>query len=184
VTFKIARAILVKSKYGIPINLPYFIREIPLDVGFAQPLFHPFIMLKDAQGLAVTTHSSVAIAAINRFTHEALRYGREAETVLLEGNVGDRDCALIHAYTAAYYLAQEEQVFRKWAQPHLQAAQWQLGNVTERERWTVQAIAAWAAGNIPQAIALHERIVEQYPQDLLAVQQAQYHYSYILHQYI
>jgi tetratricopeptide (TPR) repeat protein len=37
---------------------------------------------------------------------------------------------------------------------------------------------AWAAGDITEAIAGQEAIVERYPTDLLAVQQAQYHYFY------
>lgn len=135
-------------------------------------------MVKDAQGLTVTTDSPVAIAAINQFTCQSLSYAREAKATLFQGNVADRECILIHAYIAAYYLAQEEASARKRAVPHLRAAQRGLSEVTERERWTVQAIAAWAEGNIPQAIALHKAIVEQYPQDLLAIQQAQYHYFY------
>ena len=102
----------------------------------------------------------------------------QAEFYLFRGQAADQECALIHAYTAAYYLAQEEVCFRKQALDHLKVAQQQLDGVTERERWTVQAIAAWAAGNIQQAIALHRQIVKQYPQDLLAIQQAQYHYFY------
>jgi tetratricopeptide (TPR) repeat protein len=135
-------------------------------------------MLKDAQGLTVTTDSPVAIAAINRFTDQALSYGKDAETVLLQGNAADRECALIHAYTAAHYLSQEEAAFHRRATPHLNAAKRRLADISERERWTVQAIAAWAEGDIKRAILLHEIIVEKYPQDLLAIQQAQYHYFY------
>ncbi len=135
-------------------------------------------MLEDAQGLAVTTDSPAAIAALNRFTQQSLGYGNAAETALLQGNAADRECVLIHAYTAAYYLAQEEAISRQRAIPHLNAAQRRLGDVTERERWTVQAVSAWAEGNINRAIAWHQAIVETYPQDLLAVQQAQYHYFY------
>jgi hypothetical protein len=135
-------------------------------------------MLNDAQGLTVTTDSEAAIAAINRFINQALSYGADAEIALLEGYAADRECALLHAYTAAYYLAQEEAVFRRQAIPHLTVARQQLDVITERERWTVQGIAAWAAGDTQRAISLHTAIVEQYPQDLLAIQQAQYHYFY------
>jgi tetratricopeptide (TPR) repeat protein len=135
-------------------------------------------MLQDAQGLAVTTTSPVAIAAINQFTQQALSYHWDAQSTLFQGNVADRECALIHAYTAAYYLAQEDAVYRKQALSYLSAAQRWLNDATERERWTVQAIAAWAKGDTNQAIALHETIVEHYPQDILAIQQAQYHYFY------
>jgi len=135
-------------------------------------------MLNDVQGLVVTTQSPAAIAAINQYTDAALRYGKEAEMTLFGGNVADRECALIQAYTAAYHLSQEETTSRKRALPYLNAALQQLSDITQRERWTIQAIAAWAEGDISKAIALHETIVDHYPQDLLAIQQAQYHYFY------
>lgn len=126
----------------------------------------------------MTTDSAVAIALINRFIDQALRYGNEAEDTLLQGNVADPECALMHAYTAAYYLSQEEALSRKRAIPYIRAAQRQLSHLTEREQWTVQAIAAWAAGEIDLAIALQTAIVEKYPRDLFAVQQGQYHHFY------
>lgn len=135
-------------------------------------------MLQNAYGLAVTTDSPVTLDAINHFTQQALSYGSQTQIHLFRGQAADRNCALIHAYTAAYYLSQEETCLRKQAIAHLNVAQQQLDTVTERERWTVQAIAAWATGNIQQAIVLYKQIVEQYPQDLLAIQQAQYHHFY------
>ena len=135
-------------------------------------------MLQDTYGLSVTTDSLLAIESIDRFTQQALSYGNQIPFYLFQGHAADRECALLHAYTAAYYLTQEETRVRQQAIHHLHLAQQQLDQVTDRERWTIQAIAAWAAGKIQQAIALHRHIVEHYPQDLLAVQQAQYHYFY------
>ncbi len=135
-------------------------------------------MLNDSQGLPVTTDSLVAIAAINRFVDEALGYGKEAEQVLIQGNVADRECALIHAYTAAYYLSQESAAFRRRASLHIQAAQRHSRDVTCREWLYIAAIVAWAEGAIEQAISLHEQIAEEYPTDLVSVQQGQYHYFY------
>jgi hypothetical protein len=137
-----------------------------------------FMMLEDNQGLTVSTDSPIAIAAINRFIDQALGYGCETEAVLLQGNVADRECVLIHAYLAAHYLSQETMASRNSAIPHLKAAQGRLGEITERERLFVQAIAAWAKGAIDQAIELHETLTDRYPQDLVSVQQGQYHYFY------
>ncbi|WP_315889733.1 hypothetical protein [Kovacikia minuta] len=47
-------------------------------------------MLYDVQGLAVTTESPVAIAQLNRFIDEALRYGKEAEDAILKAVIADR----------------------------------------------------------------------------------------------
>ncbi|GAX35737.1 hypothetical protein [Nodularia sp. NIES-3585] len=48
-------------------------------------------MLKDAQGLVVTTDSVPAIPAINRSIDQTLCDGKDAETAILP-------CALTHAY--------------------------------------------------------------------------------------
>jgi tetratricopeptide (TPR) repeat protein len=136
-------------------------------------------MLKDAQGLIVTTDSAKAIAAINNFIDQALCYGRDAETAILQAIAADTTCALAHAYAAAYYLTQENSKAWQQAQPYLQAAQQHLAKSTTREQLYVQAIVAWANKQIDVAIALHEEITERFPRDLISVQQGQYHYFYL-----
>ncbi|MBD2354791.1 tetratricopeptide repeat protein [Tolypothrix sp. FACHB-123] len=136
-------------------------------------------MLKDAQGLIVTTDSAKAIAAINQFTEQMLAYGKDAETAILQAIVADPTCALAHAYAAAYYLTQENRKAWQQAQPYLQSAQQHIAQITEREKLYVQAISAWADQEIDVAIALHEQITNKFHHDLISVQQGQYHYFYI-----
>jgi hypothetical protein len=136
-------------------------------------------MLKDAQGLIVTTDSAKAIAAINRFIEQMLGYGRDAETAILQSIATDSNCALAHAYAAAYYLTQESSKAWQQAQPYLQTAQQQLGKISIREQLYVQAILAWANQEIDVAITIHEEITDKFPRDLISVQQGQYHYFYL-----
>jgi len=135
-------------------------------------------MQEDTQKLKVTTNSPEAIALINRFIDQALSYGSYAETVILQAIAADPTCAIAHAYAAAYYLSQENQVGMQQAQPYLQAAQRHLDKITTRERLYIQAIAAWANQEIDIAIALHEEITDNFPTDIISVQQGQYHYFY------
>ncbi|MFN6570848.1 tetratricopeptide repeat protein [Dendronalium sp. ChiSLP03b] len=135
-------------------------------------------MLKDTQGLVVTTDSAKAIAAINHFIERSLGYGKDAETVILQAITADPTCALAHAYAGAYYLTQESSKAWQQAQPYLQAAQQYLAKITNREQLYVQAILAWANKEIDVAIAFHEEITNQFPHDLISVQQGQYHYFY------
>jgi tetratricopeptide (TPR) repeat protein len=135
-------------------------------------------MLKDVQGLIVTTDSPQAIAAINRFIDQALGYGKDAETAILQAIEADSTCALAYAYAGAYYLSQENKKAWQQAQPYLQVAQRYLNQITEREQLYVQGILAWANKEIDVAIALHEQITNQFPRDLISVQQGQYHYFY------
>ncbi|MBD2775828.1 tetratricopeptide repeat protein [Iningainema tapete] len=135
-------------------------------------------MLEDAQGLEVTTNSTEAIAAINLFCDQALAYGKDIEAAIVKGLTADPNCALIHAYAAAYFLSMESGT-RKQAIPHLQTAHKYLAEITERERLYVQAISAWAATEIDKAILLHDQIAAKFPRDLISVQQGQYHYFYL-----
>lgn len=127
-------------------------------------------MLQDAQGLDVTTRSPDAIAAINHWIDQSLGYGKAVEAEAL--------CAIAHAYAAAHYLSQENTVNRQRALPYVTTAQRYTAGVTTREQWYIAAIAAWSQRAVPHAIALHEAIANQFPTDLISVQQEQYHYFY------
>jgi len=135
-------------------------------------------MLNDIQGLSVSTDSPDAIIAINRFIEQSLQYGSEAETVILQGIAADPECAIAHAYAAAYYLSQENHLDRVQAILHIRQAQRKLHQLSRREQLYIGAIAAWANGHIEQALAYHETLAQAFPQDLLSVQQGQYHYFY------
>lgn len=135
-------------------------------------------MLHDSQGLVVTTSSATTIAHLNQFIDQSLAYGKEAGTAIQRAIAIDPDCAIAHAYAAAYLLSQETGVARRQAIFLLHTAQHHSFRATERERWYVQAIAAWAEGAIDQVIQLHAAIAQKYPSDLISVQQGQYHAFY------
>ena len=134
-------------------------------------------MLRDAQGLEVTTNFPEAVAAIDQFIEQSLRYGSNPE-VILQGIEADPTCALANAHAAAHYLSLESAEARRQALPYLAAAKQYLAAANEREQLYVQAIAAWASGAIDQAITYHEAIALAFPRDLLSVQRGQYHYFY------
>jgi hypothetical protein len=98
--------------------------------------------LQNAQGLDVTTNSREAIASINQFVQQALTYGREAEAAILRAITADSTCAIAHAYSAAYYLAQESAAARGQARPYLESAKRLLPQATQREQLYIQAIAS------------------------------------------
>lgn len=135
-------------------------------------------MLKDAQDLVITTDSPATIAQIDRFIDQSLAYSKNAESTILRALVTDPTCAIAHAYAAAYYLSQENASDRQQATSHLIAAQQNAVKTTEREQWYIRATVAWANGTISEATKLHMAIAQKYPQDLISVQQGQYHYFY------
>lgn len=135
-------------------------------------------MLKDAQGLEVTTNSPMAIAAIDRFLSQLLSYGNDAQ-VILKGIEADPACVIANAHAAAHYLSLESAEARNQATPYLQTAKKYLAQANEREKLYVWATLAWATGDIQLAIAYHEAIAEKFPRDLASVQRGQYHYFYL-----
>ena len=135
-------------------------------------------MLKDSQGLEVSTNSLSAIAAIDRFVEQSLGYGNGAE-VILQAIAADPTCAIAHAHAAAHYLCLETASSRRQAAPYLQAARKYVSRASEREQLYVWAIDAWARGATGQAIAYHEEIAEKFPRDIASVQRGQYHYFYL-----
>ncbi|GAP94448.1 tetratricopeptide repeat protein [Leptolyngbya sp. NIES-2104] len=137
-----------------------------------------FYNTTDVQGLDVTVNSQETIPLVDQFIDQALYYGNQAESAIVQALSVDPGCAIAHAYAAAYYLSQETAIARQTAITHLKAAQQSAPRTTEREQWYIQAISAWMRGAISEAISLHEAIALKYPQDLISVQQAQYHYFY------
>jgi tetratricopeptide (TPR) repeat protein len=135
-------------------------------------------MFVDLQGLRVSTDSAATLDHLNCFIDQALGYGNQAEAAINRAIAADPTCALAHTYAANYWLSQESREGQSRAVPYLQAAQRYKANTTLRERLYIDAIADWSNGKISAAIAKHEFIVEQFPQDLMAVQQGQYHYFY------
>lgn len=135
-------------------------------------------MLRDAQGLEVTTNSPEAIAAINHFLSQSLSYGNDAQGIL-KGIAADPACVIANAHAAAHYLSVETAEARLAAVPYLQAAKKYIVQANEREKLYVWAIEAWAKGDVEQAIAYHEAIAKKFPRDLASIQRGQYHYFYL-----
>lgn len=125
-------------------------------------------MLKNTDGYSITTNSPQTVHAINRYVEQSLSYGKAAKSAILEAIAADPTCALAHAYAATYYLTQENTIAWQRAKPHLQAANKFAIYATQREQFYIQAINAWVAREIDQAIALHEAITDQFPRDLIS----------------
>lgn len=136
-------------------------------------------MFKDAQGLDITTVSEIAIASINQYTEQCSCYGNQAESSILAAVAADSQSVLANTFAADYYLTQENANDAQKAIPYFEQARNNIANANERERLHFLATEAWVQKKINLAITYCEEIVTRYPQDLLAVQQGQYHYFYM-----
>ncbi|HEY9612529.1 tetratricopeptide repeat protein [Allocoleopsis sp.] len=132
-------------------------------------------MLKDAQGLEVTTDSPEAIAAINRFIDQILSMGNNPE-VIFKAVEADTTSVIANAYAATLHMLAETADGPTQAAPYLKRAYEYCDSANEREQLYLHSINAWVKGDIDQAIAYQEEIANKYPPDLLNVQLGQKHY--------
>lgn len=132
-------------------------------------------MLKDAQGLEVTTNSPEAIAAINRFVDQILSMGNNPE-IIFKAVEAEPTSVIANAYAATLHMLAETADSPTQASPYLKAAYEHINNANAREQLYLHSINAWVNGDIDQAIAYHEQIADKFPRDLLNVQMGQHHY--------
>lgn len=133
-------------------------------------------MQHDRRGLPVTAQTGGVVDAIDRFAVEVLSHGQGA-AVVLDAAALDAQAPLANAHAAALYLFLQThdglQRAAPWlARAHTAAAR---SGVTEREREWVAALAAWAHGDVPAALARHLAIARAWPRDLLNLKFAQIH---------
>ena len=85
---------------------------------------------------------------------------------------------IVQAYAAALWMFSESPAGPPKARAHLAAAARaaQAGMpATERERQFAQAVAHWAAGELHEALALHDALAHLHPRDLASIKLGQYH---------
>lgn len=132
-------------------------------------------MLKDTQGLEVSTNSPQAIAAINCFIDQILSMGKNPD-VIFQAIEADPTSVIANAYAATLYMLAETADGPTQATPYLKRAYEYCNRANEREQLYLHSINAWVNGDIDRAIAYHEEIANKYPCDLLNVQIGQKHY--------
>jgi tetratricopeptide (TPR) repeat protein len=117
--------------------------------------------------LPITTIAPRCAKAVHGFAHELLSHGRDCG-VIFGAVQADPDSPLAQAYAAALFLTQMTREGRIQAGPRLAAAQALAAYGDERERATIDAVAAWHAGADRTAAAIFRGIVETWPYDLVA----------------
>ena len=82
---------------------------------------------------------------------------------------------LVQACCAALHMFAESGDAPRNAAPFIDAARRSRMKITEREQRFVEAVAAWVAGDVPRAIALHQEQAREHPRDLASLKLGQYH---------
>lgn len=128
----------------------------------------------DSRGLAVTTGSDRAIAAINNFVDAAVSL-RTGMADIIASAKRDPDCAMLQVYAAALYALSQSNLEAQNGIPYLDAARRRIADLNDRERLFIDAIAAGCAGNFDGAVSVCEQIIDRWPRDILAAKIAEFH---------
>ena len=132
-------------------------------------------MITDSLGNPVTLREAGSLGAVNDFVEGFIACEARVVNILL---VAETDASpLVQACCAALHMFAESGQAAAHAAPYVARAQAGLADVavSTRERRFVTAVAAWAAGDLPRAIALHEEQARDCPRDLASVKLGQYH---------
>jgi len=131
-------------------------------------------MKSDSRGLAVTTDSDRAIAAINQFTDAAvsLRPGMAEITAAARR---EPDCAMLQICAAVLHALSQSNLEARRGVRYLDLARQRSADLNERERNFIDAVAAGCEGDFDRAIGVYRQIVERWPRDILAAKLAEFH---------
>jgi hypothetical protein len=130
-------------------------------------------MWTDCLGNAVTLDSEAALPALNDFVEGFI--ASEARVVNILAMAETDRSPLVQACAAAVHMFAESAAAPANARPYLQRAQARAAQATPRERRFIAAVGAWAEGDLPRAIALHEEQAREHPRDLASLKLGQYH---------
>ncbi|HET7837880.1 MAG TPA: tetratricopeptide repeat protein [Variovorax sp.] len=126
----------------------------------------------DSLGNPVTLEDAASLPAVNAFVEGFIACEARAVDTLAAAH---DPSPLVQAYCATLHLFAESKDAVANARPFLERAQAGASRATPREQRYIDAVAAWAAGDIARAIALHQEQAREHPRDLASLKLGQYH---------
>lgn len=126
----------------------------------------------DSLGNPVTVDDAASLQAINAFVEGFISCEARVVDALA---AADDESPIVQAYCATLHLFAESKDAAANARPFLERAQTGAPRTTPREQRYIEAVAAWAAGDIARAIALHQEQAKEHPRDLASLKLGQYH---------
>ncbi len=130
-------------------------------------------MSTDALGNPVTLlNADAALGPLNDFVEGFISSEARVANIL---QAQDDASPIVQAYCAVLHMFAESGDAPVQARPFIERAQAGAATVTPREQRFIAAAAAWVAGDLPRAIALHEQQALAFPRDLASVKLGQYH---------
>jgi tetratricopeptide (TPR) repeat protein len=131
-------------------------------------------MKQDSRGLAVTTDSDQAIAAINHFTDAALSLKPGMADITAAAR-REPECAMLQILAAVLHVLSQSDLEARRGLRYLDLTRHRSADLNERERNLIDAVAAGCDGDFDRAIGVYGQIVERWPRDILAAKLAEFH---------
>jgi hypothetical protein len=128
--------------------------------------------MQDSLGNPITLTDPASQRAVNDFVEGFIACEARAADVLA---AAEDDSPLVQAYCATLHLFAESRDAAANARPFIERAQTGASRASPRERRYIEAVAAWAEGDIARAIALHHEQACEHPRDLASLKLGQYH---------
>lgn len=132
-------------------------------------------MLTDWRGLPVTASGDATVEAIDTFIEGLLGYENKASGIVAAADA-DEESTLANAYAAMFCMFLESREAPGMAAGYIARAEAAAKYATERERLVLDAVRAWVAGDMPQAIAVGEELAVSHPREMATAKTTQYHY--------
>jgi tetratricopeptide (TPR) repeat protein len=130
--------------------------------------------VKDGQGLEVANADADAIDALDFLREEWLVFGKRFDRFRTAADKEER-CALLPVLAANLALSTNSVDGHALGAKYLKRAQAMSKDIGPRERAWLDATQAWVDGNTDKSLAIHEKIVAEWPRDLLAGKLGQLH---------
>jgi tetratricopeptide (TPR) repeat protein len=137
------------------------------------------LMLKDRRGLEVSTDSAIALAALDDAIDGFVTFRADASLRLSEALKADPDLVLGHVFKAGMALLSCNVKNTERAHAALTRAGSLIARANPRERGHLEAMAAWASGDLDGALRVWEALIARQPTDLLALRLAHFHYFWL-----
>jgi len=129
-------------------------------------------MHTDSLGNPVSVGDAASVRLLDDFVMGFIACEARAANVL---SAAQDTSPIVQVYCAALHMFAESRDAVTNARPFIARAQSGAARATPRERRFIAAVAAWVAGDIAQAVRLHEEQAREFPRDLASLKLGQYH---------
>jgi tetratricopeptide (TPR) repeat protein len=130
--------------------------------------------VRDGQRLEVANADVGAIEALDFLREEWLVFGKRLDRFIASADK-EETCALLPVLAANLVLSMNSHEGRDLAAKYMARARAMARDATPREQAWIAATDAWLAGEGDKSLAIHEKIVAEWPRDLLAGKLGQLH---------